>query len=342
MKALFLCTELAGYFGNCIYLLHQSQSVEIKVVLYPRAASAPFNIHLADIELIDRNALAGDKLLAHCLTFDPDIVYIAGWVDQDYKRIVRRLKLKEKIIVCGLDNEWKGTLRQRMACLFSTILIKPYFNVIWAAGQRQYLFARHLGFSHDNILQGLYSADVDTFRSVAAHRRLRRLIYVGRFESLKGISLLYNVFASLSDKERNGWSLDMIGNGALKETLLPTSTISIHDFMQPRDLVEFIADAGAFILPSKEEPWGVVVQEFGAAGKPLILSSAVNAGEQYLIPGYNGFRFQKEDEVSLKEVLIRFFKLDDLELQEMGERSADLALRGAPKYWVAKFMSLVN
>jgi glycosyltransferase involved in cell wall biosynthesis len=342
MKALFLCTELAGYFSNCISLLHKSHPVEIKVVLYPRADSAPFDIHLAGIELIDRRDLSGDKLVAYCMKFEPDIVYVAGWIDRDYKRIARKLKLKGKVIVCGLDNEWKGTLRQRLACLLSNILIKPYFDILWVAGQRQYQFARHLGFSHDKILCGLYAADVEAFSSVATHPRLRRLIYVGRFENVKGISLLYNVFVSLTDEERNGWSLAMIGNGSLKKTLLPTSTISIHDFMQPHDLVNFIADAGAFILPSREEPWGVVVQEFAAAGKPLMLSSAVNAGEQYLIHGYNGLRFQKGDLSSLKTMLIRFFKQDDLGLQEMGQRSAEMALRGAPKYWVANFLSLVR
>jgi glycosyltransferase involved in cell wall biosynthesis len=220
-------------------------------------------------------------------------------------------------------------------------LIKPYFSVFWVAGHKQYQFARRLGYSHDNIIYGLYAADVGTFNTIANQPKSRRLVYVGRFETIKGIKLLYQVFASLSDEERNGWRLEMIGNGSLKETILPTSSISVHDFMQPKDLVNFVAGAGGFILPSVEEPWGVVVQEFAAAGKPLILSSAVSSRENYLIHGYNGFRFQKDDAASLKANLIHFFRLEDSIINKMGERSVELALRGDPKYWVANFLSLI-
>ena len=342
LKALFLCNELAGYFTNCIELLNRSHSIIIKVVYYPISPDAPFNHQMDGIELVNRSTLNRESLKVLCMNFEPDIAYVGGWADMDYKSIARKLKENGGIVVAGLDNVWKGTVRQRLACLLSGFLIKPYFSNFWVAGQRQYQFARRLGFSHDNIISGLYAADVATFKAIATQSMSRRLVYVGRFEAIKGIALLYQVFSSLTDTERNGWSLEMIGNGSLKETIVPTSSISIYDFMQPKELVIFIARAGGFILPSVEEPWGVVVHEFAAAGKPLILSSSVNSGENYLIHGYNGFRFQKENEASLKANLVRFFALDDSTIKTMGERSVELAMRGEPKYWVANFLSLID
>jgi len=144
----------------------------------------------------------GNQLEEHCLSFAPDLVYVAGWVDKDYKKIARRLKERGTIVVSGLDNVWKGTLRQRLACIFSKALIKPYFTYLWVAGHRQYQFARRLGYSKEYILTGLYSADVEKFMKVSRHALQRRLIYVGRFEKVKGIEALYDVFSSLTAEER--------------------------------------------------------------------------------------------------------------------------------------------
>jgi glycosyltransferase involved in cell wall biosynthesis len=99
------------------------------------------------------------------------------------------------------------------------------------AGHRQYQFARRLGYSKEYILTGLYSADVEKFMKVSRHALQRRLIYVGRFEKVKGIEALYDVFSSLTAEERKGWTLDIIGNGTLSELMLSTSTIRSHAFM---------------------------------------------------------------------------------------------------------------
>ena len=342
LNALFLCNELAGYFTNCIELLNRTNNIFIKVVYYPVSDDAPYKHDIEGVELINKRSIREGDLGKLCIAFKPDIAYVGGWADKDYKKIAKRLKKSGTVVIAGMDNIWKGNIRQHIASLLSSILLKPYFSTIWVAGYRQYQFARRLGYSHDKILIGLLAADIDAFKTIASHPKSRRLIYAGRFEPIKGITLLHQVFSSLTEKERNGWKLEMIGNGSLKDAMSPTSSISIHDFMQPKDLIKFIANAGGFILPSIEEPWGVVVQEFAAAGKPLILSSAVNSGENYLIHGYNGFRFQKEDAASLKENLIHFFALDDSTIMTMGERSVELAMRGEPKYWVANFLSLID
>jgi len=44
----------------------------------------------------------------------------------------------------------------------------------------------------------------------------------------------------------------------------------VHDkgFVQPSDLPNIFAQAGVFILPSRYEPWGVVIGEALASGLP--------------------------------------------------------------------------
>lgn len=342
MRVLFLCTELAGYFANCIELLYQTSGSEILVINSPNSKKAPFKHDLPGIRMIDRKTVYGKQLEELCINYNPNIVYIAGWVDVTYMRIARKLKNTGAPVVCGLDNVWRGTFRQRVACLMSSMLIKPFYSHIWVAGHRQYQFARRLGYSYDKILTGLYAADIQKFKSISENPLDHRLVFVGRLEKIKGIEILYKIFSDLTEVERKGWTLEIIGNGSLKDNLLPTASISVYNFMQPDALVTFVGRSGGFILPSLHEPWGVVVQEFASAGKPLILSSAVNSGENYLIHGYNGFRFANNDEDDLRQRLIAFFALPDAEREAMGRRSIELAVRDDPKYWVANFLSLLT
>jgi glycosyltransferase involved in cell wall biosynthesis len=46
--------------------------------------------------------------------------------------------------------------------------------------------------------------------------------------------------------------------------------------------------AGAFVLPSHFEPWGVVLHEAAAAGRYIIATSACGAGDVLISPGVNG------------------------------------------------------
>lgn len=341
MRVLFLCAELTGYFCNCIQLLKNEHEAQIRVVCWPNSNDAPFKNNLSGIEILKKNTISSPELLKSCQSMAPSIVFVAGWMDKDYKRIAKVLKRSGSIVICGLDNAWTGSFRQRIASLLAYVLIKPHYSYLWVAGHRQYQFARQLGFSYDRILSGLYAADIEQFTKIAGQPLEKYLLYVGRFETTKGIHILYSVFNSLTEKERNGWKLRMIGNGSIKDTIIPTANIEVYGFMQPGELVSFISGAGGFVLPSIIEPWGVVVQEFAASGKPLLLSNAVNSSEDYLIHNFNGFKFISGDEASLKETLKLFFALHEEERNTMGKRSAQLALRGDPRYWVANLLSVL-
>lgn len=262
-------------------------------------------------------------------------------MDKDYLKVARYFKNKGIPVVCGLDNVWRATFRQRMSCLLSDWLVKPYFDYMWVAGHRQYQFARRLGYAPQQILRDLYVADIHRFSENGKKEFNKYLLFVGRFEKEKGVEDLYNTFNALTSDEKNGWKLRMIGNGSLKGKLAATEDIIIEDFMQPQILAEQTKDAGGFILPSIREPWGVVVQEFAAASLPLILSNKVNAGEQYLIPNYNGYRFTVGDNNNLRKTLVNFFSLPEDQIRKMGMRSHKLAFVNDPEIWMAQLLSVI-
>lgn len=337
---LFLCTRLAGYFVNCIQTL--KDEAEIMIIHWPVAANAPFHFDLGHLDVSDKSSLSAEQLRTTCLAFNPEVVYIAGWADKDYLKLGRELRNQGAVVIGGLDNVWRGSIKQRMSASISSWIVKPYFDYLWVAGNRQYQFAQRLGYSHDCILTDIYVADIDRFDNKDKHTFKKELLYVGRFEKEKGVELLVEGFSSLTDKERNGWTLHLIGNGSLRNKIMPMPDMLVQDFLQPEALVAATRDAGGFILPSLDEPWGVVVQEFAAAGLPLLLSNQVNAGEKFLIHHYNGFVFESGSIFSLKAALIRYFQLDPNQLASMGKRSHELAFTITPQVWAARLKSVLK
>ena len=107
----------------------------------------------------------------------------------------------------------------------------------------------------------------------------KRFLYVGRYYDFKGVKTLWDAFIQLQVENPNDWELWCLGNGDLEPLEHPK--IKHLGFMQPEDLDKIISETGIFILPSLFEPWGVVVQEYAAAGYPLILSNQIGYYFQY-------------------------------------------------------------
>ena len=95
-----------------------------------------------------------------------------------------------------------------------------------------------------------------------------------------------------------------------------------------------MSKAGVFVLPSKFEPWGVVVHEFAAAGFPLLLSKAVGASSHFLESGKNGMEFDISDLDAFKASFSYFMRLSNGELSQMSERSHDRGQSISPQKWV--------
>jgi glycosyltransferase involved in cell wall biosynthesis len=89
------------------------------------------------------------------------------------------------------------------------------------------------------------------------------------------------------------------------------------------DLARRYVDADVFALLSRQETWGVVVNEAAASGLPLVLSDRVGAGYDLLRDGENGFLVPADDVAAAAAAIARL--AEDSELRRrMGERSREL------------------
>jgi glycosyltransferase involved in cell wall biosynthesis len=278
-------------------------------------------------------------------SFNPQIVFCAGWMYLRYLNWCKALRNYGAKTICAMDTQWKGTLKQKVLTLVAPFTIGKYFSYAWIPGSRQMDYAHRLGFKDDCILKYLYAPDTHLFQqsySIFKQKQFRtfpkRFLYVGRIEFHKMGNLL-TAFCSLSKDELNGWELQLIGDGSMSgNRLVQNPFIQIQKSLPQQQLMEIASYGGVFCLCSSDEPWGTVVQEFSAAGMPLLVSKQCGSSDHFMEG--NGIVCDGKDVESIKKALLRFISLSDEQLFEMSAKSHLLGTSTNSDVWAKELMRL--
>ncbi len=346
-KIVFLYSELATYFLACIEKLAQQPNVEIHIVRWPVNKEAPFDFLLpGSVKIYNRKDYEKEEQLIGLIkTIGPAIIYSSGWMDKGYLKVCKLYRSAIPVIV-GFDNQWKGSLKQWIATFISPFKILNHFSHCWVPGSLQYEYALRLGFSKKHILSGFYSCDFDFFyteyikNKVSKRRHFpKKFIYVGRYVSHKGITDLWKAFVELQSERPNSWELWCLGTGDIKPVEHPQ--IKHFGFVQPAALKEFISNTGIFVLPSHEEPWGVVIHEFAAAGFPIICSDEVGARTTFVENNINGYIYASGNVGALKSAMTAIINSSEEKLNEMSQESVRKGKLITPETWTKQLISLL-
>ena len=246
-----------------------------------------------------------------------------------------------------MDNQWRNRIRQRLFCLFSDQYLLSSFSHVWVPGSSQVIYAFRLGFHENQIRQGLFCANPGYFQAFSKNRveqgRFpRRFLFVGRHVNDKGLDLLIKAFEKLQKEVTDNWELWCVGQGPLSKRLLDIAHVKHFGFAQPPALGEIIRDCGVFVIPSRFEPWGVVVQEMVAAGFPVIASSEVGAGYDYLEHEVNGLIFKNGSLADLYLKMKTVAQMSDNELRNMAKCSLQKAYEQTPQKWVSQLFEIIR
>ncbi len=347
MKILYLYAEVMGYTISTINQL-AVKGHEVHVIHWDHKKLTPYMIQaFPNVFFYNRSELNFEQLTSLSKEIFPTITVISGWMDVHYMRLAKYLRREGHTVVIGLDSQWHGSIKQ---CLMSTLarcgFFSKFYSHAWVSGIYQFEYARKLGFSKNKILYDILSADLSLFNQAFVDNVDRktssyphRFLYVGRFESVKGLDTLLQAWKIL-ESGRADWELHLVGDGKLKSELVASDGVIVKDFMQPEQLVKEAANAGCFLLPSRFEPWGVVLHEFAAAGLPLITSDVVGSASTFLISGLNGFIFKSNDSEALANRMQKIINMSDEQLLQMAMQSNALSQRITPETSACNLISL--
>ena len=345
-KVLFLYTEIADYFlSACVALAEKS---EVFIVRWPVNSEAPFEFELPNgVHLIDRENYDTKALIKKVKEIQPNMIFCSGWIDKGYLKVVKQFS-GEVPTVITLDNHWRGTLKQRIACLAAEYSFLKYFQYVWVPGVKQVEYADRLGFSSAKIHTGFYTANLERFNQVYDNfinsKRTtypKRFLYLGRYVAHKGIFDLWQGYKQY--KEQGGtWELICAGTGNQWDNRVELEGISHLGFKQPEEIPALIEQSGAYILPSHFEPWGVSVHEMAAAGLPLLLSKEIGSIDTFLKEGENGFSFPQRSPECIAKAMHSIEKLSVAELCKMGALSHQKGNAINTENWVQTVFEILN
>ncbi len=129
------------------------------------------------------------------------------------------------------------------------------------------------------------------------------VLTIGQFIPRKGFDVLLEAWS----KCINNGQLVIIGGGEEKENYYNIikkyniKNVIILDFMNKKELAKYYQASDIFVLPTREDVWGLVINEAMAFGLPIISTNKCNAAVELIENNINGFIVDVEDINSLKE-----------------------------------------
>ncbi len=339
-KVLFLYTAPASYLSRC--LVHLSLQPDIKIHIVFKSLKPSF-FDLRDYTYPITYSIKPQnfkKLLHHCLHFEPTIIFISGWIDHGYLRIGRFFQ-KCGIPIIGLsDTPLKRNLRQKIGKWYVRGFLKNIFSAFWVSGKNAENLIRYLGWTTLPVFHGFYTADHQIYSpSILPHQR-PSFLFVGRLEKIKGIKILIAAYQWYRSTVRNPWPLKVAGTGSLHQKLPNSIGIEYLGHLDHPELAVLYRQSSCFILPSLNEPWGVVIHEAASSGLPMILSDNCGARELFLLPNINGWIWQNKDYKSLGTLMIKAHFTSALKLKRFGKKSQELSFRLSIQHWIKTFAAI--
>jgi glycosyltransferase involved in cell wall biosynthesis len=197
-----------------------------------------------------------------------------------------------------------------------------------------------------------YHCDLSAFLRAPQHEPGAPItfLFCGQIIRRKGVDLLMRAFDRMVDRGFDV-KLRLVGREAsLPEFLAELSPrargrIEYAGFQPPERLPDYFSSSDIFVLPSRHDGWGVVVNQALGAGLPVITSDAVGAGMDLVEDDVNGFRFAAGDQEGLQRAMERIAASPQV-ARRLGEASRLKALALTPEAgaekWARVFDSLVN
>jgi len=191
-----------------------------------------------------------------------------------------------------------------------------------------------------------YHCDLDAF--LAAPRRSRDdgnvvFLFCGQMIARKGVDILLEAFQRLPDHAR----LLLVGREAELPEILAgqrpevRARVLYEGFQPPEALPHYFALADVFVLPSRYDGWGVVVNQALGAGLPVICSDRVGAGFDLVKEDENGLKFPAGDASALARCMERFMKEPEC-IEPLGNSSREKARGYVPEAGAEKWVDAIR
>jgi len=281
----------------------------------------------------------------------PRVVVCVGYADPEISQAMAwAVGAGVPLVTCSDSTQadetrsWaKELLKRRVVSVFSAALV---------AGGRGSDYLASLGLEPSRHFRPWDVVDNAHFAAGAAASRhnevdlrailglpARYFLCVARFVPKKNLRRLIEGYADYARRAGDdAWSLVLSGSGPLESELRGAAAAAgraarVHfpGFTQYPGLPALYGLAGAFVLPSSSDQWGLVVNEAMAAGLPVLVSARCGCAPDLVREGENGFTFDPTDVDGLARRLAQLAEMEPGQRAAIGQRSREIVASYSPE-----------
>lgn len=260
--------------------------------------------------------------------FHPDIIHVHTITPL----ILCRAMCFKEPIVATIHNEWS----RRATIMGLASLAVGVSEATTSSMERRGIPASRLR----TVPNGVVGSPRRGAGITAAQLQHPAVLFVGSFSRRKGVDVLLNAFATLGGHIPK-IHLYLIGRNSGLNPALMADNLGIAESVHVVGLADpfpYYMGADIFVLPSRSEPFALVLLEAMEFGLPL-LGARVGGIEELLDLENGGLTFESESSVELANLIVRVLE-DPIEHSRLSQRSRELAPRFSTSVMASKYKSI--
>jgi glycosyltransferase involved in cell wall biosynthesis len=292
------------------------------------------------------------RVLTELRRLRPDVIVCDGFFKWTFPSLVYRSVFKTPLVVLyertfhtERKAQWFRTAYRRMALAFT--------DAMSCNGTLSKEYSVSLGMPPARITTGHMAADVERLaagvKAVSSEQRraMREawrcgnddvmFLYVGRLTERKGIAELLEGWSRFDngDGVRSGRPvLVIVGDGPQRGSLERSAAsrglnVRFVGHVDYDSIAPFYAAADAFVIPTLEDNWSLVVPEAMACGLPVLCSTYNGCWPELVHEGVNGWVFDPLKPDDIQRALSEAAK-DRATLHDMGSKSEAIVAEFSP------------
>jgi glycosyltransferase involved in cell wall biosynthesis len=268
-------------------------------------------------------------LVARLEEFRPDYLIVYGY-NQIYHWIAFRYAISRSVpfalrsdsnVHLDRATTWRAGVRRRLV-----LGLVRRAHAVLTVGEANRGYWASYGARPEQIFPAPYAVDNQRIARLAGRRGVRenagpRLIYVGRLVRRKALDVLLATFDELADPL--DLTLTVVGDGPERRRWAAMQSPAARDRtawlgkLSNDEAIRAMSESDLFVLPSRYEPWGLVVNEAMAAGLPVVAHRCCGAAVDLIVPGETGWIVEDVSTAAFAETL-RAAAADPERLAQMG------------------------
>ena len=222
----------------------------------------------------------------------------------------------------GIKEKIKRYILSGASLYFSTASIHDQYYLLYGAKFKDIVRYPFTSLRTSDVLKvNLQKTEKEKLRNLLGMKEKKIIISVGRFTHGKGFDVLLKACSKLDEDT----GVYIIGGQPTQEYIkeilkLKLKNIHFLEFMSKKELSKYYSAADLFVLPTRGDVWGLVINEAMAHGLPIITTNKCIAGLELVENGQNGYIIPVDNEEELIEKMNELMK-DDENREKMGRNN---------------------